>query len=168
MPKNNPIQYYVEGEDEKKFLNVLKTDLRLILPGKVDRFNAVEQAITNARLRTLSPKTTVVLVFDTDTGRKDILLQNIVKLRASSRVVRVITVPQVRNLEDELVRSCDIKDARELLGCRSLQNFKAEFIRISNLKGKLLQHGFRFDRLWAKPPADTYLGIQNEADQIRL
>ena len=30
-------QYYVEGEDEVKLLNVLKSDLGCILAGKVDK-----------------------------------------------------------------------------------------------------------------------------------
>lgn len=168
MARNDPVQYYVEGDDEKKLISVLKTDLRLILPGKVDKFNVVEQRITNARLRTLDPKTTVVLIFDTDTGQKDTLEQNIQMLLDHPRVAQVITIPQVMNLEDELVRCCDIKDARALLGCRSMGDFKSEFIHVSNLKDKLLQHGFRFDLLWSQPPAGTYLGIQNGADKIRV
>lgn len=28
-------QYYVEGDDEKRLIEVLKTDMRLIIPGKV-------------------------------------------------------------------------------------------------------------------------------------
>lgn len=33
-------QYYVEGEDEVKLLNVLKSDLGCILAGKVDKFTS--------------------------------------------------------------------------------------------------------------------------------
>lgn len=43
-------QYYVEGEDEKKLIDVLKTDMQLIIPGKVQKFNVVEQKIRNAHL----------------------------------------------------------------------------------------------------------------------
>ena len=75
--KSKFVQYYVEGEDEEKLVNVLKTQLGLIRPGKVQKLNVVEQEITNIRLRTLKQGTMVVLVFDTDTGNVDILKKNI-------------------------------------------------------------------------------------------
>ena len=35
MTKTSGIfQYYVEGDDEKRLIEVLKTDMRLIIPGK--------------------------------------------------------------------------------------------------------------------------------------
>ena len=71
--KSKYVQYYVEGDDEKKLVDVLKTDLRLIKPGKVQKLNVVEQEITDIRLRTLKQGTMVVLVFDTDTGNVEIL-----------------------------------------------------------------------------------------------
>ena len=37
--KSKYMLYYVEGDDEKKLLDVLKTDLRLIKPGKVQKLN---------------------------------------------------------------------------------------------------------------------------------
>lgn len=39
MGKN--YQYYVEGEDEEKIVKVPKTELRLIEPGKIEKFNVV-------------------------------------------------------------------------------------------------------------------------------
>ena len=61
------IQYYVEGEDEEKLVSVLKTDLQMIIPGKISKFNAVQNKLTKVRLMNLRSDTTVVLVFDTDT-----------------------------------------------------------------------------------------------------
>ena len=73
--KNERFQYYVEGPDDKKVVDTLKTKMGLIKPGKVDVLNVVTEKITEMRLRTLSPGTTVVLVFDTDAGNRDILEQ---------------------------------------------------------------------------------------------
>ena len=84
--KGSFIQYYVEGEDEEKILSVLKTDLQLIIPGKISKFNAVQNKVTKARLMNLRPDTTVVLVFDTDTDNADILSENIKTLKAASMV----------------------------------------------------------------------------------
>lgn len=46
--KSEFVQYFVEGEDEKKLINVLKTDLRVIRPGKVQKLNVVECEFTRA------------------------------------------------------------------------------------------------------------------------
>lgn len=73
-------QYFVEGENEEKLLKVLKTDMGLIEAGKIQKFNVVQEKITNARLMSLKEKTIVVLVFDTDTGKEKILQENIARL----------------------------------------------------------------------------------------
>ena len=74
---NHIVQYYVEGEDEKKLIDVLKTDMRLIIPGKVQKLNVVEQQIKKTHFINMKNHTMVVLVFDTDTGKEDILNKNI-------------------------------------------------------------------------------------------
>ena len=78
--KSKFVQYYVEGEDEEKLINVLKTDLKAIRPGKVQKLNVVAHEITNARLMTLRSGTMVVLVFDTDAGNINILNRNLAVL----------------------------------------------------------------------------------------
>ena len=65
-------QYYVEGEDEEKLVNVLKSDMQCIEAGKVQVLNPVLEKITPLRLRTLKKNTTVILVFDTDAGDSEI------------------------------------------------------------------------------------------------
>lgn len=45
MGQSKYYHYFVEGEDEEKLIQVLKTDLRLIVPGKVQKFNVVEAKI---------------------------------------------------------------------------------------------------------------------------
>ena len=103
--KNSIVQYFVEGEDDKKMIDTLKTQMGLIKPGKVQVLNVVTEEITDLRLRALSPGTTVVLVFDVDAGNVDILGRNIKKLMKCSSISDVITIPQVPNLEGELLRT---------------------------------------------------------------
>ena len=126
--KSNFVQYYVEGEDEEKLINVLKTELKAIRAGKVQKLNVVTQNLTNARLMTLRPGTMVVLVFDTDAGNIDILNRNLKALKKCPAVSEIVTIPQVPNLEQELVRSCGIKRATELLDSKSKKDFKSDFI----------------------------------------
>ena len=99
MNNNSNIQYYVEGEVERKLVNVLKTELRVIIPGKVDVFNVASKLFTNARLMAIKPKTTVVLIFDTDVGNNAILNKNIRTLEKCKNVTDILTIPQSLNPE---------------------------------------------------------------------
>lgn len=161
------IQYYVEGEDEEKLLSVLKTDLQMIVPGKISKFNVVQNKLKKARLMNLRPDTTVVLVFDTDTDNADILGENIKTLKAAYAVRSIICVTQVRNLEDELIRSSDIKYIRELTGSKSDSGYKKDLIKASNLATLLMRHGFKIKEFWTKTPTGAFSKIANEASLIK-
>ncbi|MBP3664537.1 MAG: hypothetical protein J6J03_05180 [Tyzzerella sp.] len=162
------IQYYVEGEDEEKLVNVLKSELRVIRPGKVQKLNVVEQEITDMRLRTLNKATMVVLVFDTDTGNVNVLNKNIKTLQNCSSVSEIVLIPQVANLEHELVRSCNIKKIEELLNSKSRSEFKSDLIHVTNLGKKLQEHRFDINRFWSETPTLAYQEIRNQASKIKL
>lgn len=166
--KSKFVQYYVEGEDEEKLINVLKTDLSAIRPGKVQKLNVVTNEIPNARLIPLHSGTMVVLVFDTDAGNINILNRNLEKLKKCPYVSEIVTIPQVLNLEQELVRSCNIKRAAELLGSKSTKDFKSDFIRVSNLADKLREHQFDIRRLWCGKPPSPYQSIENLSEKVKL
>lgn len=162
------VQYYVEGEDEEKLIHVLKSDLGVIRPGKVQKLNVIEHIMEDARLMTLRPGTMVVLIFDTDTGKTSLLHKNLEKLKKSLYISEIVTIPQIRNLEDELVYSCDIKKITELLGSKSKKEFKSDLIQAGNLAGKLREHHFDIDRLWCRQPFSPYQDIVNQAKRIKL
>lgn len=162
------IQYYVEGEDDKKVVDLLKTEMGLIKPGKVQVLNAVTEEITDLRLRAFSPGTTVVLVFDVDAGSAAILMKNIKKLKSCSAVANVVTIPQVPNLEGEILRSCDIRKIEELLSSKSRRDFKSDLLRVTNLSIKLKEHQFNIDQFWAATPTPPYQMIPNQASQVKL
>lgn len=166
--KSKFVHYYVEGSDEKKFIHTLKTDLNAIRPGKVDVLNVVTHKFTNDRLMTLSRGTMVVLIFDTDTGSADILNENLESLRSCPAVSEIVTIPQVHNLEDELVRSCDIKAAQDLLGSKSRSDFKTDLIRVTNLAQKLTAHKFDINLLWSQTPPSPYQAISNTSEKIKI
>ncbi len=161
------VQYYVEGDDEKKFLQVLKTDLQVIRPGKIQVFNVANKIMTKTRLITLKKDTTIVVVFDTDAVNLEILNKNIEMMNHMPNVKSVLTVLQVQNLEDELTRCCRLKRAEELIGSRNKGEFKSRFLKISNLDRILIKNGFDIDRLWKK--TDFSLPhIRNDADWVKL
>ena len=112
--------------------------------------------------------TTVVLIFDTDTGKVDILHKNIEFLWKQKMVKEVICVTQVTNLEDELVRSCHIKHIKDLTKSKSDKDFKKDVLKISNLKQRLDVCGFDFGEFWSKEPEGVYNGIVNEAAKVKI
>ena len=69
-------QYLVEGETEKKLINELKKEGNLILSGTVNHFNIVEQRLSTARVSNIASNTVIILVFDTDKKKTDILKDN--------------------------------------------------------------------------------------------
>lgn len=168
MKKNATIQYLVEGEDEKKLVNTLKNDLKVINPGKVQIINVIQNIVSDMILRTFKQGTIVVLIFDTDTNDVDTLNKNIEKLKKNRNVANIITIPQVNNLENELIYSCDIKRITELLNSRSASNFKHDLIHITNLSNKLKQHSFDINRFWSRQPQSPYDHIINMAHEIKI
>lgn len=66
MKKNVNYHYYVEGENEKSLLDVLKSELKCIESGKVEKFNVIQNRFTVARMRPLKNGVVIVLVYDTD------------------------------------------------------------------------------------------------------
>ena len=162
--------YYAEGQCEEKLLEVLKTDMQLIRLGNISKYNVIQEKLKMAQLRTLKKGTTAVLVFDTDTtDNTNILKENIDILKKYSAISNVICITQVENLEDEIVRSCDVSKAQELTNSKSVSSFKSDFIKASNLRGTLEKHKFCFENLWFRSSnKDQYKEIKNEADKIRL
>jgi hypothetical protein len=138
-------QYYVEGETDAVLLRALKTDMQCIVPGKIKVFNVVEEEFTRARLMTLKHKTNVVLLFDTDTLNASILKKNMKFLSNQSMIGHVYCLPQVNNLEDELIRTCNISKIRELLSSKTDTDFKTDFCKCTTIKQALERHDFSID-----------------------
>ena len=164
---NNYYHYYVEGDDDRKIVNTLKTDFQIIQSGKVDKFNVVQNLFNKNRIQVLKKDTIVVLVFDTDTKSADILMQNIEFLRRQKSIKAVICIPQVENLEDELVRSCSIKQIKELTGSKTDSEFKTDILKTNNLKQKLEQKNFDFDKFWCSLPKGIFKQISNNSIEIK-
>lgn len=168
MKNDVVVQYLVEGEDEKKIVNTLKNATRVIAPGKVQILNVIQNDASDMILRTFKAKTIVVLIFDTDTNKVDVLYKNIAKIQKYRNVAKVITIPQVKNLEDELVYSCNIKVITELLNSRSVSNFKSDLIHVTNLERKLKDHSFDISRFWSRQPSPPYENITNMSREIKI
>lgn len=138
MKKNSTYHYYVEGEDEKSLLDALKSDLKCIQSGKVEKFNVIQNRFTAARIRPLKYGVVIVLVYDTDVEtNNEILKYNIEFLKKQSGVGEVVCIPQVKSLEDELKRACKIKNICELTNSKTTADYKKDLISCTNLGGKI-------------------------------
>ena len=115
------------------------------------------------RLRRLSPKTLVVLVFDTDVLKVDILKYNIDKLMKESNVCEIYLIPQCKDFEDEIVRATSIKKIEEFIPTNSKNEFKREFIREKNLVKKLSQHHFSLNDFWSEKPEGVFAEYENQS-----
>lgn len=118
-------------------------------------------------ISTYEEGTIVVLVFDTDTGKKNTLLKNIRFLQKDSNVKQVLCIMQVKNLEDEFLRSCAISQIRELTGSKSNSDYKRDLLRQSNLADKLKKHQFQFEKFWNSSDK-VYESICNDSAQIKI
>ena len=140
----------------------------MILSGSVNILNVKQKELPSSILANLSSNTTVILIFDTDTKNTEILHRNIETLRKCRNVRSVWCVTQVENLEDELIRSTDIKEIRELTGSKSNSDFKRDWIREKRLIEKLNRRGFNYALFWATQPGEAYADIENCGYKIKL
>ena len=118
-------------------------------------------------MMTLKQGTYMVLIFDTDVEQIDILLENIKMLNECVAVSGVLTIPQSRCLEDELVRCCNVKDVKEIFGNTSVKGFKSSFIKEKNLKKRLDEAQFDFGKLWNQAPSGIFAQLSNDAQDIK-
>ena len=167
MSKNAIYRYFVEGESEQILINALKTDLGLIVPGKVDILNVIQKKINKNWLRTMKPNTTVILVYDTDVEDVELLKKNIETLKKCAAVKDVWCIPQVKNFEDELVSACNIRNVMDLTGTRTLHDHKRAFVNNSNQSQMLERNGFDIEKLWSKVPDNAFAQFGNDSEKIK-
>ena len=160
--------YFAEGDCEAQLLNALRLYPEKILPGKVRVFNVVQNLIPKSRLLSLQAGMSVVFVFDTDTEQTERLRQNIQRVQRYCRV-RLLTVAQVLNLEDELVRSTDVREVQELTRSKSQRNFKSDFCRMKpeDCLAMLHRHRLDLEKLWAKEPPAAYGFVRQDGKAVK-
>lgn len=165
--KNNNCVYFVEGSCEKTLINALKEKPELIVPGRVKVFNAISRELTKSMLVTISSGTTVVFVFDTDVEITEHLKKNIKLVSTYCTGVKVVCLPQVFNLEDELVRCTDVSKVQELTGSKSLNDFKRDFCAITNCRVVLTRHQLDVLRLWTQNVPEVFAFLPVNGAEIK-
>lgn len=161
--------YYVEGECEEKLLAALKEEPARLVPGKVKVYNIIQNVIPKSQMISITAGTIVALVFDTDVAMTDKLLENVRLLRKFCGRLCIVYLPQVQNLEDELVRCTDVKSVSELTKSDSVKNFKADFCKMKSkaCRGMLDKHKLNIRQLWMSEPPVSFAFVENNADKIK-
>ena len=164
--KGRNIVYFVEGETEKKLIEVLKLELKSIYPGKVRKCNVVQERLRASEFIQYGREISVALVFDTDTTSTGVIDANLQSIKGLPNCCEVVCVPQVRNLEDELKYCCGLKDIRELTESRSFSDFKRDFLRMKNIGDVLMRVGFDIMRIWSRRASGVFVYVENRAEKI--
>ena len=166
--ENRKCFYLVEGECEEELLKALKGQPALINPGSVKKFNVIQNEIPASKLMSFDPGSRVVLVFDTDKEVTEHLKKNIEMLNKVCSKVEVLTIAQVLNFEDEMVRSTDISKAQDLTKSETVSDMKRAVNRMkdSEFRQALKRHKFDLSKLWTKKLPKAFSFIRQQAEQI--
>ena len=156
-------------DDQKNMVDLLK-EQRMIVAGKSEVFNPVQDLFNLMHVRMLPPNSIIIFVFDTDKPETDTLIRNLKFLRSRPSVHDVICIPQVRNFEDEIIRSTDIHHLRDFFHCDRDSEFKQRFLEERRLISKLSTHQFDPGKFWSSSPDRAFLdkGIVNDAAVIKV
>lgn len=93
-------------------------------------YNVVQNLIPKSQMLSIQAGTTIALVFDTDVEQTAKLKKNLELLGRYCGKLHIVFLPQVLNLEDELVRCTDVKNVSELTRSNSVRNFKSDFCKL--------------------------------------
>ena len=112
-------------------------------------FNFTNRLITNPRIAVLNKDTIIILVYDIDVNKTDILEKNIAKLNKFG-FKKIYHVQSINNFEDEIVFSTNIKSINNLFNTVGKEEFKKEFIHSSNIIKKLDSVEFNKNKIWSR------------------
>lgn len=166
---NQKCFYLTEGECEEKLIKALKEAPALVVPGKVKRFNVIQNELPASILMSFDPGSKVVLVFDTDKPITEHLRVNLQKLKKQCARVEVLTITQVLNFEDELERATDVSKAQELTKSVTVDDFKTAVNRMKSpdFRRTLTRHKLDLTELWAKEPPQPFSFVSQDSKRVK-
>lgn len=167
---NRKCYYFTEGQCEEKLIKALKLKPALLKPGKVKLFNVVQNVLPVSILMSIEPGSTAVLVFDTDKAETDHLKQNVKLLKARCSGVKVLTILQVFNFEDEIERATDVSRAQELTRSKTVEDFKSSVNRMKEIdfRRALERHRLNINDLWVKEPPEVFHLFSQDSCKVKI
>lgn len=167
---NRKCIYLTEGECEEKLIKALKEKPSLLIPGKVKKFNVIQEELKPSQLMMFEAGSMVILVFDTDKEETVHLKKNIELIKKKCEKVEVATIVQVLNFEDEIRNSTDVDYARELTKSQSNNGFKSDVNRMKPIEFRraLKRHKLDISKLWVKNPPKAFGFVRQDSEIIKL
>ena len=107
------------------------------------------------------------MFFDTDVEITEHLRKNIKLVSTYCAGAKVVCLPQVLNLEDELVRCTNVSKAQELTGSRSVKDFKRDFCAMTNCRAILTRHQLDVLKLWTQNAPEVFSFIPTNSGEIK-
>lgn len=161
--------YLAEGECEEKLLKALKLKPSQIHPGKVEKFNIIQNELPIRKLMQYPTGCVVVLVFDTDQEVTEHLKANMELLKALPSQVEVMTVVQVLAFEDEIKRSTDVKRVQDFTKSETVEDFKSAVNRMDEepFRAALKRHKFDLSRLWTQKPPKSFSFVKQDGEKVK-
>lgn len=165
--------YLVEGETEKLLIDAIKN--KYLQAGKVEVINITEKLIKESLLRTIKVNTTLILVFDTDIlgedGKNHVckIKENIQRIKKYNK--KIISIPQYRNFEDEMLFSTNLKNLKDFFKTKSDSEFKSNFLDLkkeAHVISKLTEWKFDIKKLWSRDTKGIYQEFPNDALKIKI
>lgn len=162
------VQYFVEGECEEKIINSLKISPHFIFrPGKVTVYNFIAKIISDNRIALLKKGTTIVLVYDIDVNKTDILEENIKKLKDNG-FNKIIHIQSIENFEDEITYSTNICKINDFFGTKDIEEFKNKFINHKNIASKLKDTDFQIEKFWSRVNKNKPFNSYSNKDDLNF
>ena len=159
--------YFVEGETEYKIVEALKN--KYLISGKIRTHNVVTKKIQSGHLSTIKRGTTVIFIFDADIDDNITILEKNIDFLSQSTVVKnLILIPQINNLEDEIIYATKIKNIEELLDSDSTREFKGDMLKCTNTLNKLEEKLFDIEKFWSRNPTNKFEAYKNNSSQIKI
>ena len=167
---NNKCIYYVEGPCEQQLVAALKENPAKLIPGKIKVYNVVQNLIPKSQLLSIQCGTTIVLAFDTDVEQTTNLKKNLERLRKYCGRLHIVYLPQVLDLEDELVRCTDVQNVVDLTRSNGVRNFKTDFckLKVKDCRAMLERHGLQTERLWTTKLPEAFAFVESNSNRIKV
>lgn len=159
-------QYFVEGECERKLINELKGS-NMILPGKVEVFNVLRDKISKQRLLVLKPKTNIILIYDIDVEKTEILKYNIDFLKKHN-FKKIYHIQSLNNFEDELVFATSLKSINDMYHTASVDEFKTKFLHQNNLLAKLKNIHYTNCKMWSRVNKKEPFSVYSKEEDLNI
>lgn len=159
--------YFCEGPCEEALIKALQKEPALVAAGRPRTFNVIQNVIPNSILLQIKQGTTVVFVFDTDKEITDKLQKSMEQVKKHCPQSKIVFLVQVKDLEDELVRSTDVKKVTDLTQSQSVSNFKTAFCKTKDLRELLERHQIDVGKLWATTPPEVFAFLPRNSELIK-